>query len=106
MFQYKILFYFSVIYQVGLYAYKSGIIFYSGGNKCTIVIHMKRIGFNKPDMAVNSRTFIEPSFFHGNICTYGYYIVPVIIQVAGEIIPEAAVTAGFNAEIMSIYPYD
>src|SRR5688572_8530734 len=67
---------------------------------------MKRISFYQPNMAVDSRSLIEPTLLHRGVYPYRNDITSAIIQVICEVVLETAIATWFNAQIVSVNPND
>ena len=57
-------------------------------------------------MAVDSRAFIEPAFLHGGVDPDSDDIGAAVVEVIGQIVAEAGVTAALAAEVEAVDPDD
>jgi hypothetical protein len=74
------------------------------GYKTTVCSNVQSACFIKPYMAINTGTFIKPTFFQRNIYTNGYHIFAAIIQVVCNIIFKTQITTCFVAQVMAVDP--
>ncbi len=55
-------------------------------------------------MAIDACAFIKPAFFHGGIHPNRDSIILAVIQVGGDVITKARVSAGLPAQVMAVDP--
>ena len=70
------------------------------------VVHMQRVGLGEPDMAIEARTLVPPALLRGGVHPHGDDIAAAVVQVVGEVHPEARVAAGLAPQVVPVDPDD
>ena len=83
-----------------------GVAVHLGGDERAPLGNMQRRRLCQPDVAVDSRAFIEPAFLHGGVDPDSDDIGAAVVEVIGQIVAEAGVTAALAAEVEAVDPDD
>ncbi len=67
---------------------------------------VERIGFDEPDVAIDSGAFVPPAFVVGGVGAEGEDIFFAVVEIVGEVVAEGGVAAGVAAEAVAVDPDD
>src|SRR5205807_2188353 len=76
------------------------------GHEYSIRRHMQRRGFQQPDVPVNPRALVPPTFITARIDPHSDHVLTDVVQIIGEIVSKRLVPAGMAAQTVAVDPDD